>query len=105
MSTVESLEKCLDDLLMNRARLGEQVSMQTTQVEVAKSQLEHFDVLITSVRNTLSDPGAITKIDALLTTASVQGETANDPLHDAGAGTENYPAPAGENGQGISGQG
>lgn len=96
MSTVESLEKCLSDLVANRGRLSEQISSQELQLDVNRSQLAHFDVLIASVRSTLGDANAIAKVDELLVAGTLQEKSASDPLTDAGAGAESAPAPAAE---------
>lgn len=96
MSTVESLEKCLSDLVANRGRLDEQIKSQELQLDVNRSQLSHFDVLIASVRSTLGDASAIAKVDELLVAGVLQEEPASDPLANAGAGAQNTPAPAAE---------
>lgn len=51
----EKLTKVLNDLLGNRKNLVGQIDAQKQQLEVNQSQLEHFDVVIASIKVQLSD--------------------------------------------------
>lgn len=104
MSTVEHLEKVLGDLVSNRGRLVEQINAQRLQLEVNETQIEHFDTLIATVRNTLGDAAAISKVDELRISPP-QDEASNAPLGFAGADSANASAPAEFNGQGLPSQG
>lgn len=92
--TVEHLEKVLGDLLGNRARLAEQITVNQQQLDINQSQLEHFDTLIATTRVALGDASLITKIDELKAQPEA-AEVQEPPLGIAGAGAENAPAPAG----------
>lgn len=69
MSEVKTkLTKVLNDLLGNRKNLVGQIDAQTQQLEVNQSQLEHFDVVIASIKKDLADESgkAVTEIEDLL---------------------------------------